>query len=122
VDTRKLPAIYMINNTEKLKINAERLTDQLVESYRKALLAEGNQANVDFDLDDDNDEDIEADELIDAKSKDDRVKFSRLIRRFVKLIRLVNHEEANQLKNQVNAVQVHAQQMKKEQVLSHLEK
>lgn len=121
IDERKLPQIYLINNTSQYKIVPERLTQSLIETYKKNLQL-NQQQTVDFDIEEDKNPEDDDDEDINPKEKDERVKFSKLIRNFIKLNNLLTNEEAKNHQDHVNAAQLHAQQVKKDQIESYLPK
>lgn len=108
-DTRKLPLVYIVNNTKSSEhgVNtapAELLTEALVKRYK-------DRVSVDFEDDDDGDAQLTG---TDHDNKD-RARFNRLIRSFIKTNSLLSKDEDEKLKEHANAVNEHREKMKKEE-------
>lgn len=117
-DPRKLPLIYIVNNTKSsaVPVNtvpAELLTDALVKRYKDSII-------VDFESDD---EEAVDNTYVAADSKDEeRSRFGRLLRAFIKTNSLLTPDETNKIKDHVNAVVEHRDKMKKEEGQIYLAK
>ncbi len=102
-----LPAIYLVNNTHASGMKAyEKFDLKLIQKYSR---------NLKQSLDD-----IDGDQLL--HDKDDRKKYSYLIRKFIKLTELVSNKELENLENNINAAEQHAHQLNREQAQSYLTK
>lgn len=117
-DPRKLPLIYIVNNTKSsaIPVNtvpAELLTEALIKRYKDAII-------VDFESDD---EESSNDNTYVADSNDEeRSRFGRLLRTFIKTNNLLTPDEANKIREHVNAVVEHRDKIKKEEGQIYLAK
>ena len=100
-----LPAVFLVNNTQASGMKAyEKFDLKLVQKYSR---------NLKQSIKDD-------DQLL--KNKDERKKYSILIRNFIQLTELVSNEELEKLDKNINAAEHHAHQLNKEQAQSYLTK
>lgn len=102
IRSRQLPSVYLINNTNGMK-TFEKFDQILVDKYAK---------NLGQKVDEDDEE----------KSLDDRKKYSKLIRQFIKLTEVISTAELENLDKNINAAQIHAEQVNRAEAQSYLTK
>lgn len=115
MNTRKLPLIYVVNNTKSSVSTGEQpvelLNDALIKRYKETL------TSVDFDYE------VSEDGVLAGGGKNElRAKMAKLVRSFIQVTRLVTKEEAVELNNHANAVKEHRDKIKKEEGQAYLTK
>lgn len=105
LDPRRLPVVFLLNNTDGSMKPYEKFDEKTVQKYVRISLKPAEEDDDDYD-----------------EKGDERTKFGNLIRKFLKATTLLENAELNKLNDNANAGKNLAEEKKKEEIKQFLTK